>query len=132
MLYKDKTELNRFRALKNGDYVSPDEQIVQRLSQLIEDNFRKQRRRMYYSDEIGVNIHRLDELTRFHLKMTVNGLIRDRAHQEAKRLLKDTLLSVKQICYEVGENDPPYFCRQFKQKESVSPRTWRKKNAVNN
>lgn len=47
----------------------------------------------------------------------------------AKRLLRDTTLSVGEISARVGYNDNCYFSALFKEKASVSPREYRKKHS---
>lgn len=46
---------------------------------------------------------------------------------EAKKLLKDNSLSVKEICYMVGYSDPNYFSKVFKKYEGVTPTEHREK-----
>jgi two-component system response regulator YesN len=46
---------------------------------------------------------------------------------KAKELLKDDSLSVKEICYLVGYNDPNYFSKVFKKYEGVTPTEYREK-----
>ncbi|MNN69013.1 HTH-type transcriptional activator Btr [compost metagenome] len=48
---------------------------------------------------------------------------------EAKRLLADGELSFKEICYEVGYNDPNYFSRIFKKTTGVTPTEYRQQGA---
>lgn len=48
---------------------------------------------------------------------------------EAKRLLADGELSFKEICYEVGYNDPNYFSRIFKKTTGVTPTEYRHQSA---
>jgi len=50
----------------------------------------------------------------------IEALIRHRL-QEARRLLKDTVLTLQEICYSCGFNSVPYFCRQFKKNYGHSP-----------
>ena len=45
----------------------------------------------------------------------------------AKKLLRETDVSVKEISISVGYLDPLYFSRLFKKKEGVSPLSYRKK-----
>ena len=50
---------------------------------------------------------------------------------EGKKLLIETNLSVKEICYEIGYSLPNHFRRVFKQYENVSPSDFRKQNQPN-
>ena len=59
-----------------------------------------------FKKELGVNF--IDYLTSVRI-------------EKAKEMLKDGSLSIKEICYEIGYNDPNYFSRLFKKIEGVSP-----------
>jgi two-component system response regulator YesN len=50
--------------------------------------------------------------------------------QKAKEMLLRGNLSIKEICFEVGYNDPNYFSRVFKKIEGVSPTEFKGKNAI--
>lgn len=54
----------------------------------------------------------------------IEFLIRIRI-REAKRLLGDVRLSVSEVGYRVGYNDPHYFARQFRSSDGLSPREYR-------
>jgi len=54
----------------------------------------------------------------------IEFLIRVRI-REAKRLLGDVRLSVSEVGYRVGYNDPHYFARQFRSSDGLSPRQYR-------
>ena len=50
-------------------------------------------------------------------------LVQERINK-AKKLLRSSNLSIKEVAYDVGFNDPSYFTRVFKLKEGVSPRDY--------
>ena len=47
--------------------------------------------------------------------------------RNARELLKDSGLSIKEICAESGYSDPNYFSRIFKKYEGVTPSEFREK-----
>lgn len=55
-----------------------------------------------------------------------NENIKNRILLEAKRLLMFTEWSVKEICYDLGFEDPAYFNRMFTQKTGTTPAAFRK------
>lgn len=59
-----------------------------------------------FKKELGVNF--IDHLTQVRMN-------------RAKIMLRQGELSIKEICYEIGYNDPNYFSRLFKKVEGVSP-----------
>lgn len=54
--------------------------------------------------------------------------ILERRMVEARKLLLEDRLSVKEVALQIGYSDPGYFTRQFKQYHQVSPKTWRQQN----
>lgn len=50
--------------------------------------------------------------------------------EESKKSLQYTRLSLKEIAYQIGYNDPNYFSRVFKKVEGVSPKAFRKQHFV--
>lgn len=60
----------------------------------------------FFKEQTGENF--IDYLTRVRIT-------------EAKRLLKEEKLSVKEVCYQVGYNDPNYFSKIFKKVTGFSP-----------
>lgn len=64
----------------------------------------------FFKEQTGENF--IDYLTRVRIT-------------EAKRLLRDQKMSVKEVCYEVGYNDPNYFSKIFKKVTGVSPSEFR-------
>ena len=56
---------------------------------------------------------------------TPTNIIRDRIILQAKRDLRFTDKSVKEIAFELGFEDPAYFTRLFKKSEAVSPLQYR-------
>jgi len=40
---------------------------------------------------------------------------------KAKEMLKESNRTIKEICFEIGYNDPNYFSRLFKKNVGVSP-----------
>ena len=68
-----------------------------------------------------------------HLSQTLKNItgkvakdhIQDRLALEAKRLLLHTSLSVKEIAYEIGFEEPLHFSGFFKKRVGVSPSQFR-------
>ncbi len=55
-----------------------------------------------------------------------NDIIKDRILLEAKRLLAYASLSIKEIAYDLGYDDPAYFNRLFSNKTGQTPAAFRK------
>ena len=69
----------------------------------------------------GVSVQHVIRLFRKHLQTTPVGYINRTKVLHAIDLLRNTELSVKEIAYELGFEDPNYFSRLFKKEEKMSP-----------
>ncbi|RNL89162.1 helix-turn-helix domain-containing protein [Sinomicrobium pectinilyticum] len=96
-------------------------------SRLVEIHFRKKHSVSDYADLLGVAAKTLSNKFKRHDLPQPNEVIKDRIVLEAKRLLNYTGLSVKQIAYDLGYEDPAYFNRLFTNKAGSSPAVFRKK-----
>jgi AraC-like DNA-binding protein len=58
---------------------------------------------------------------------TPNQLLQEKVMIEAKKLLFITILSIKEIAYQLNFENESYFCKQFKKLEKITPNEFRKK-----
>ncbi|QSB25640.1 AraC family transcriptional regulator [Flavobacterium sp. CLA17] len=96
-------------------------------SRLVEIHFRTKHTVADYADILGVAPKTLsNKFNRLELTQP-NDIIKDRIILEAKRLLGYSSLSVKEIAYQLGYEDPAYFNRLFTNKVGDTPSNFRKK-----
>lgn len=108
-----------------SEYLSPDLKILNNLQTLIEQNFRTIHNHEFYANKLHLTIVNLNTITRFHLHKTVYQILQSRLHQEARQLLQTTVLSAKEIGYELSFCDPSYFLKWFKKVEGCTARQYR-------
>ncbi|MDP4133819.1 MAG: AraC family transcriptional regulator, partial [Bacillota bacterium] len=77
-----------------------------------------------------VNKYYLSHLFTQYKGITIGQYIYDKKIEEAKRLLRDTELSVAQISEKSGFNDISYFSRAFKKSVNMTPVQYRKSAAL--
>ncbi len=96
-------------------------------SRLVEIHFRDKHTVADYADLLGVAPKTLsNKFNRLELAQP-NDIIKDRIMLEAKRLLNYSGLSVKEIAYKLGYEDPAYFNRLFTKKTGDTPSNFKKK-----
>lgn len=96
-------------------------------SRLVEIHFRAKHTVADYADILGVAPKTLsNKFNRLELTQP-NDIIKDRIMLEAKRLLGYSSLSVKEIAYQLGYEDPAYFNRLFTSKVGDTPSNFKKK-----
>ncbi|RFS23246.1 helix-turn-helix domain-containing protein [Chitinophaga silvatica] len=101
-----------------------DARVVQ-LRRLLEQHFRAEHQVIFYANSFSLTPKRLNEITKDCTGRTVTELLHDRITLEAKRQLSFSRKSIKEICYELGFEDPAYFSRFFKNNTALSPQEFR-------
>jgi AraC-like DNA-binding protein len=101
-----------------------DARVVQ-LRRLLEQQFRTEHQVAYYAAAFSLTPKRLNEITKEFTGRTVTELLHDRIILEAKRQLSFSHRSIKEICYELGFEDPAYFSRFFRNNTGISPQEFR-------
>lgn len=114
----------KHNAANSPELLHHDARIV-KLRQLVERYFRSEHKADFYAGQFALTAKRLNEITREVLNKTVTDMVRDRLVLEAKRQLAFSHRSVKEICYELGFEDPAYFSRFFRNHTASSPHAFR-------
>jgi AraC-like DNA-binding protein len=113
-------------ALNKENDVNAEAELFRNFGRMVEIHFREKHRVSDYADLIGISPKTLsNKFNKLNFE-NPNEYIKNRILLEAKRLLIYTDLSVKQISYNLGYEDPAYFNRLFAQKIKVSPSVFRK------
>jgi AraC family transcriptional activator of pobA len=95
--------------------------LVRRFRQAVERSFRASTSVRDYAQAIGVTTSHLNESLRLETGLTAAELIRARLLLEAKRLLLHSELTMAEIGYELGFEDPSYFSRFIRRELETSP-----------
>lgn len=93
--------------------------------QLLENNYRKVHTVSEYARMLGVSTKTLTNCSLESSHKTPLQLINARLTLEAKRLLRFTDMSSKEVAYHIGFEDPSYFVKFFKRQASFSPLEFR-------
>lgn len=111
---------------KTNSAGKPEIELINRFNFLLEKNYHKDHTVSDYAEKLGLAPKTLSK--RFYeLNTTPPGTaIKNRIALEAKRLLKYSNLSVKEICFSLGFEDPAYFSRFFKKATGFSPGVYKR------
>lgn len=102
--------------------------ITKSFKQLLESNYTILKRPNEYAGLLNISVPYLNECIKSTTGLSASQLIQYRVILEAKRLLYHTEKSVKEISFELGYADYPYFTRLFSKSAGCSALTFRKKN----
>lgn len=101
-------------------------EFARRFSQLVEAHYATRHSVADYAELMNMTPKALQKRVSKYSKATPNDIIKDRIILEAKRLLVHTDLSVKEVGYKLGYDDPAYFIRLFTNHVNESPQHFRK------
>jgi AraC-like DNA-binding protein len=87
----------------------------------LENHFRQWQALTPYAKELGVTVNHLNDVVHQETGHAAGELIRQRRLLDAKRLLLHSDLSVAEIGYQTGFQDPSYFTRFFRRHAGQTP-----------
>jgi AraC family transcriptional activator of pobA len=88
---------------------------------LLEGNYLNVRNIDFYAGKLDISSKRLNQILKEKLHKTGTQIMHDRIILEAKRLIIHSEHTIKQISYELGFSDRPYFSRFFKKQTGQTP-----------
>lgn len=114
--------------VKEHDFTSQDihQKRVYEFLMLLESNYQQVRNTDFYAGKLGISSKRLNQILKEKLDKTGMQLIHDRIILEAKRSIIHSEVTIKEIAYELGFSDRPYFSRFFKKQTGQTPEEFQK------
>ncbi|QDK37254.1 AraC family transcriptional regulator [Bdellovibrio sp. NC01] len=103
------------------------EDLIMAFTDLLEEHFREEHSLAFYAQELKISAKALSAKIQRVLGKPAKEVIQERCFLEAKRLLSYSTLSVSEIGYELGFDDPNYFSRFLKQNLKVSAQQFRQR-----
>ena len=91
----------------------------------LEHHFREWHALTPYAKMLGVTVNHLNDVIHQETRHAAGELIRQRRLLDAKRLLLHSDLSVSEIGYQIGFQDPSYFSRFFRRYAGLTPAAFR-------
>jgi AraC family transcriptional activator of pobA len=122
-------EINRAKLLKGGEIYRPDALFLKFLEALLA-NFENKPSVSHIASLLNTTAARLNQLAKLHTGKTAQAVIYGLTASEAKRLLTYDKLSVKEVAYKLGFDDPFYFSNFFKKQTGVSPKNYQSNHTV--
>ena len=93
----------------------------------IRENYRNNISLCDVADHVGLSSFYFTKIFKNELGMTFVRYLTSLRIENAKKIMeKDPAVQIKELCYEVGYNDPKYFCRAFQSIEKQSPTAFRR------
>ncbi|WDF45896.1 helix-turn-helix transcriptional regulator [Chryseobacterium sp. KACC 21268] len=102
--------------------------VISRFLNLIDLNFKEERSVSFYADKLHISANYLNIISKKSLNTSASSLIQNRILLEAKRLLKVSEMSVKDIVYNLGFYDHASFSKFFRSNTGMTPTQFKEKN----
>lgn len=109
----------------NEQLSSPHRHLFQQFTHLLEQQYTKQHLASFYAEALHMDIKKLNRICREATGLTVFELLQERLLTESKIQLQTSALSVKELSYQLGFNDPAFFGRFFKKHTGYTPAAFR-------
>ncbi|UII25635.1 AraC family transcriptional regulator [Fulvivirga maritima] len=104
--------------------------VFHQLNQLIETHFKDQHLAAFYAETLQMDIKKLNRICREATGLTLFQLLQERLLTECKIQLQTSTATVKEICYDLGFNDPAFFGKFFKKHTGVTPADFRNQRTI--
>jgi len=119
-------EINRTKINRGDEIYKPDALFLHFLETVLK-NFEKNLSVNEIAALISTTEAKLNELSKLHTNKTAQNVVFGLIISEAKRLFNYEKLSVKEVAYALGFNDPFYFSNFFKKHTNISPKSYKEK-----
>ena len=98
---------------------------VRRFTELVELQYLQERQVAHFADLLAMTADHLNTCVKKRTGRTASSVIHDRLLLEAKRLLLHADLSIKEVGFALGMQDPAYFTRWFHKAAAATPAAFR-------
>ena len=95
--------------------------VITKYIALVDQHFKQEHSVAFYAGKLHISANYLNIICRKNLHAAASSLIYDRLLLEAKRLLKVSEMSVKDIVYELGFYDHANFSKFFRSQTGMTP-----------
>jgi AraC family transcriptional activator of pobA len=109
-----------------AEVLRPDTRLQRRFETLIETHYRDHLGVADYARDLAVTPTHLSRVMRMATGRPASAAIEERVIREARRNLAFSNLSIQEVAYQLGYNDPAYFSRVFARATGQSPRAFRR------
>ena len=115
----------RWSKAGNTEIPSDRNDLVSRFLENVDRQFHTRKQISSYAEDLAISPGHLNELVKKRLGRTASEILHERLLLEARRLLLHADLSVKEVSYALGIEDPAYFTRMFRKATGSTPGEYR-------
>ena len=101
--------------------------ILRDFKKVVEEKYKEWHKVKEYASELHISTKHLSQTVKQLTGKVAKEYIQDRLTLEAKRLLLHTNLTIKEVAYKIGFEEPLHFSGFFKKRVGISPSQFRQK-----
>ena len=116
-----KNEQNSFKTDANSDFCK-----IVKFKQEVIKNIDQQLSIEDFASRLNLSAKKLTALTKQYTLLTPGSLIKELKILEAKRMLSHQDISIKEVAYSLGFDQPTYFTKFFKKETKITPKEFQK------
>jgi AraC family transcriptional regulator, transcriptional activator of pobA len=117
-------EINRAKVSRGDEIWKPDA-VYLKFLEIVRANFADNYPLSILAQKLTTTELKLNELSKLHTGKTAQMVIYGLIISESKRLLLYENLSIKEVAFKLGFNDPFYFSNFFKKHTEISPKSYK-------
>ncbi|MDL2223342.1 helix-turn-helix domain-containing protein [Bacteroidales bacterium OttesenSCG-928-M11] len=103
--------------------------IVKQYGELLSQNITKEHSITYYAEQLRISPNHLNKVVKTVTGKTAIQLLNEIRLELAREYLTNSELSISEVAYQLGFEDPSYFSRYFKKGTGISPSEWKTHNS---
>lgn len=112
--------------LKDSLNTSPKEQLAYKFENLVHNCFRTEHKTEFYLNKLNISISYLNKVLKEIKHKTAKEIILNTILKEAKKDLIYNQLSIAEVAYNLGFEEPTHFTRFFKKHTSLTPKAYQR------
>lgn len=124
-LFYQVANMHLARKSANKSFIGRPRQIVQEFKDLIKSHFKSLKKPSGYAEQMHISVSYLNDTVKAQTGYTATHLIQQEVIGEAKKQLKYSTKSIKEIAINLGYDDYKYFIRLFTKIVNSSPSVFR-------
>lgn len=119
-------KIHQEESIKSKNTFTAKQELVRTFKGLVAQHFLTNKDVLFYAEKLNISPKYLSEILLSETGKTAKAIIDDTLFLDAKSLLRQTNMTVQQICYYLGYSDTSYFTKAFKKKEGLTPIEYRR------
>ncbi|MDD3705181.1 MAG: response regulator [Clostridiaceae bacterium] len=99
--------------------------IIPKVLKYLNTNYSKEITLADAAKSVNLSYHYFSKIFKDEVGKNFSDYLTELRIEKSMRFLKDQRISIKEVCYKIGYNDPNYYCKIFKKTTGMTPTEYR-------